>query len=115
MDWNGFKIVCFTRGMNMDLIDAYRDPIAREFNWTLNRDAVTPHHTMGYAELQDINTIQKGFEYVDDIIKMSTDTWDSLGRNQSKRAIKNLIRKTNKALRNALAKTYYLHGGRAIN
>jgi len=112
MDYGSFTLYCFNQGINPSIITAC-EPAVIEDNYVLNGREISPTSSLGYAELTDIDTVEKGIDAIKDSIYMSTFDFDKLGRNIEKMRTKQLIKDPHKALTRIVLKTFYLLGGRA--
>jgi hypothetical protein len=68
---------------------------------------------LGYAELADIDTVERAIKEIKECIWMSVCDYDELGRNLEKLRTKQLIKKPHKSLTRRVLKAYYLLGGTA--
>jgi hypothetical protein len=111
MDFDSFKLLCFTQGIDTDIIEATR-PFINEHDLELDNDRPPmPASTLGYAELADIITVEQGVSEIKHSIRMSTCDYDNLGRNISKLRTKQLINSPSKGLCRVVLKAFYLCGG----
>lgn len=115
MQFGDFKLVCFTQGINPQLIDAC-EKFVLEHDYMLDPTKKTAQNRnskndLGYAELQDITTIAEGFFAMKDCIYMQTCDYDKNGRSLEKMRMKQMIKNPSKSFKRIVLKTFYLSNG----
>jgi hypothetical protein len=113
MDYDTFKVVCFTNDIDPEIIESCREFVTgREHKHIFERPKLDRANSdLGYAELADIDTKQKGIDSIKTSIWMSTTDYDSKGRSLEKKRTKQLIANPNKHLKRLVLKTYFLFEG----
>jgi hypothetical protein len=118
MDYAGFITYCFTQGINPEIIRACKTKVMQDdyvfTKWGNKEGRILPTATLGYAELRDIDTVEKGIKQIKESIRMSIDDYDTMGRSKEKVLVKRLIKNPHKGLIRCVLKTYYLLNGTAI-
>ena len=115
MQLGDFKLVCFSQGIDPRLIDAcvpflqkHKSMFEKNSkvyrNWNVNDD-------LGYAELSDITTLEKGLYELKDSIFMQTCDYDSIGRNLQKTRMKQMIKDPGKYFNRVVLKTFFIVDG----
>lgn len=115
MQLGDFKVICFTQGINPKLIDAC-EPFLQKHKKMFDPDNKVYRNRnvnddLGYAELADITTLEKGFYELKDSIYMQTCDYDSLGRSLEKIRMKQMIKDPGKHFNRILLKTFYISNG----
>ena len=111
MTYDGFVLYCFTQGINQDVIKACRTAVMAD-DYVLDRVNKHPQSSLGYAELSDIDTIEKAIKEIKETIWMSVCDYDARGRSLEKVRLRQLIKNPNKGLTRRVLKAYYLLGGK---
>lgn len=111
MTYDGFVLFCFTQGINQDVIKACRTAVMAD-DYVL--DGATKHaqSSLGYAELSDIDTVEKAIKEIKEAIWMSVCDYDAKGRSLEKVRLRQLIKNPHKSLTRRVLKAYYLLGGK---
>lgn len=108
-DFGDYKFICFTKGINPELIENCRKFVIDKHEYLWHNDSRTyPGDDLGYAELADITNFEDSLKTIIDAIKMSTLDFDSRGRNISKMRMKQLIKNPGKHLNRLVLKSYFL-------
>lgn len=115
MDYGSFALLCFSRGINPQIILACEDFVRKDaqhfpYMWELSNRP--PSYDFGCAELRDVLTIGSALELIKENIDMSTDDYDRLSRSLRTIRTKQLIAKPHKSLLRLVLKAFYLAGGR---
>lgn len=114
MDYDSFKVVCFTNDIDPELIEACREFVTgSKHQHVFARPKLDrANSTLGYAELADIDTTAKGIKEIKESIWMATFDFDALGRSLEKKRMKQLIADPGKHLQRIVLKTYFLFEGK---
>jgi hypothetical protein len=111
--FDDYKFVCFTMGINTDVIESCRNFVENEHNYEWKnmhgkRLQPTNSNDLGYFELRDITDLKQSLELIKDCIFFSAEDYDSLGRSLTKVRLRQLISNPNKHLLRLVLKSYYL-------
>ena len=115
MQIDDFKLVCFSQGIDPRLIDScapflYKHKsIFDPNNKVYGKRNVSDD--LGYAELSDITTLEKGLYELKDSIFMQTCDYDSRGRSLEKTRMKQMIKDPGKYFNRVVLKTFFISGG----
>jgi hypothetical protein len=114
MDYDSFKVVCFTNDIDPELIEACREFVTgRQHTHIFERPRLDRANSdLGYAELADINSTAKGIKEIKEAIWMATTDYDSKGRSLEKKLMKKLIVDPGKHMKRIVLKTYFLFEGK---
>lgn len=114
MDYEGFVTYCWAQGINPDIIRACKAKVMQDDYVLegLSAHTVYPQATLGYAELGEIDSIEKAIKEIKHSIWMSVCDFDELGRNLEKLRTRQLIKKPHKNLTRTVLKAYYLLNGK---
>ena len=115
MDYQGFITYCWTQGINPDIIRACEAKVMED-DYALENNSATKIYaaaTLGYAELGEIDTVEKAIKEIKECIWMSICDYDAKGRSLEKLRTRQLIQKPHKSLTRRVLKAYYLLGGTA--
>ena len=115
MDFGSFAVLCFSRGINPEIILACEKFVRKEaqdfpYSWELYDRPSS--HDFGYAELRDVNSIDIALELIKQDIDMSTDDYDRLARSMRSVRTRQVIKNPHKSLLRLVLKAFYLAGGR---
>ena len=112
MDFDDYKLICFIRGIDPNIIEISRKFII-EHNYLFDfgkQKTVSANNDLGYSELKDINMKEQSLKVIQQSIQNCILDFDKIGRNISKVRIKQLIKNNgNKSLNRKILKSYYLH------
>lgn len=109
-NWDSFKLVCFTKEIDIEVIEGCKEFIANDYNikngWRKTNKTVASD--LGYAELADITTVDQGLEEIKESIMWSICDYDALGRSREKVLLKKLRKDPGKHIKRVALKTYWL-------
>lgn len=111
MDFDDYKLICFLRGIDPNIIEASRKfIIENDYLFMGNRKMANPNESLGYAELKEITNKEQSLKVVEQSIRNCILDFDLIGRNMAKVRTKQLIKNNgNKTLNRKILKSYYLH------
>ena len=112
MDYNAFTVYCFNQGINPDIIRACRTAVMKD-DYVLDRnpDQIYATSSLGYAELADIDSVERAMKEIKQTIWMSVCDYDARGRSLERLRTRQLIKNPHKGLTRRVLKAYYLLGG----
>jgi hypothetical protein len=115
MQIGDFKLVCFSQGINPKLIDACVPFLQKHKSMFDPNNKVyrsrNINDDLGYAELADISTLEKGIFEMKDSIFMQTCDYDSRGRSLEKTRMKQMIKDPGKYFNRVVLKTFFIADG----
>jgi len=115
MQIGDFKLVCFSQGIDPRLIDACLPFLQKHKsmfdtnNKIYSKRPITDD--LGYAELANITTLEKGLFELKDSIFMQTCDYDSRGRSLQKTRMKQMIKDPGKYFNRVVLKTFFIANG----
>lgn len=113
MTFDDYKFICFSHGINPELIENCR-PFIDKHHYQFDkkdRDLGFCHasNDLGYAELKDIDNKAKSIDSIKDAIFMSTLDFDKNGRSLVKVRTKQLVKNPGKHMFRLVLKSFYLY------
>jgi hypothetical protein len=115
MQIGDFKLVCFSQGIDPRLIDACVPFLEKHKEMFDPNNKVyrsrNVNDDLGYAELADITSLEKGLFKLKDSIFMQTCDYDSRGRSLEKTRMKQMIKDPGKYFNRVVLKTFYISNG----
>jgi hypothetical protein len=108
-NFDDYKFICFTQGMNPEVIESCRKFVVTDHNYIWGsklRD--NANSDLGYAELADITNFNDSLKLVKECIQDSITDYDSHGRDLSKIRLRQLIKDPHKGILRLVLKSYYL-------
>ena len=118
INFDSFKLLCFVHQLDVVAIESCREFLKQHnHNFHEPGDPVTFSDTrsLGYAELSDIDTVEKAIQELAKIEKWAVCDFDSMGRNLEKMRRRQFQKDPGKAYKRRLLKYYYLLDGQPIN
>jgi hypothetical protein len=117
MNFDDFKYVCFTQGINQDAIESCRDFVLKEMRFWLDPNSRFsqagryPENDLGFAELADTVDPVESIKYLAECQMWATCDYDSLGRSLAKIRLKQFSKDPGKHFRRHVLKSFYLNNG----
>jgi len=112
MDFDDYKLICFIRGIDPNIIEISRKFII-EHNYLFDfgkQKTVSANNDLGYSELKKITSREQSLRVVEQSIRDCILEYDKLGRNMAKVKTRKLIKNNgDKFINRIILKSYYLH------
>ena len=108
MNWEEFKFVCFSQGIDQDAVETCKDFVFKENGYVFNRGTRHPESDLGYAELRDITSPIQSIKELKECQMYATMGETTRQTNNLKKKFK---KDPGKNFHRVVLKAYYLNDG----